>query len=193
MAVKVIDVPADREVIRSLRIGDEVRLRGTLVTGRDMVHKFLVEKRPDFIRPYLKDGVIYHCGPVVRKEGQEWRIVAAGPTTSSREEPYQGTVIEEYGLAGVIGKGGMGPKTAEALKRFGAVYFHAVGGAGSLLARCIKKVKDVFMLEEFGTPEAFWVLEVEDFPAVVTMDSLGQSLHEQVRKESHQRLQTLLE
>lgn len=192
MAAKRITLPASKELIRSLRIGDEVRLNGTIVTGRDMAHKYMVEKRPDFIRPLLKDGVIYHCGPIVKRIDAGWQVVAAGPTTSSREEPYQATVIREYGPAGVIGKGGMGERTLAALEECGAVYLHAVGGAGALLAGCIERVKDVFMLHEFGAPEAFWVLEVRDFPAVVTMDSLGQSLHEMVRQRSQARLSEVL-
>ncbi len=204
--VKDIVLPASEEVLRSLRIGDEVRLSGTVVTARDVAHKFMVEKKPDFLRPVLQGAVIYHCGPIVRsvrKAGEGgaaapgqpdacWEVVAAGPTTSSREEPYQADVIETYRVAGVIGKGGMGDRTSAALQRFGAVYFHAVGGAGTLLARCVKRVRDVLMLEEFGSPEALWVLEVEDFPAVVTMDSHGGSLHREVLRASEERLKRLL-
>ncbi len=190
--VKEIALPATEEVLRSLRIGDEVRLSGTVVTARDVAHKFMVEKKPEFLRPILQGAVIYHCGPIVRKTDAGWEVVAAGPTTSSREEPYQADVIETYRIAGVIGKGGMGEKTSAALQRFGAVYFHAVGGAGTLLAHCVKRVRDVLMLEEFGSPEAFWVLEVEGFPAVVTMDSHGQSLHREVLKASEERLKSLL-
>lgn len=201
--VKDIVLPASEDVLRSLRIGDEVRLSGTVVTARDVAHKFMVEKKPDFLRPILQGAVLYHCGPIVRKvpeaggggeaaQQARWEVVAAGPTTSSREEPYQADVIETYRVAGVIGKGGMGDRTSAALQRFGAVYFHAVGGAGALLARCVKQVRDVLMLDEFGSPEAFWVLEVADFPAVVTMDSHGQSLHREVLKASEERLKRLL-
>lgn len=192
MAVKRLDLPATEEEIRSLHIGDEVRLYGTVVTARDVAHKFMVEEKPEFLRPILKGSVIYHCGPIVKKEGDEWKIVAAGPTTSSREEPYQADVIENYGVAGVIGKAGMGEKTSAGLKKSGAVYFHAVGGAGALLARCVKKVKDVLMLDEFGSPEAFWVMDVEDFPTIVTMDSHGDSLHRKVLQDSEARLKEML-
>jgi len=187
-----VQLPATEQVLRGLHIGDEVRLSGTVVTARDVAHKFMVEKKPDFLRPVLHGAVIYHCGPIVRKTESGWEIVAAGPTTSSREEPYQADVIETYRIAGVIGKGGMGEKTSAAMQKFGAVYFHAVGGAGTLLARCVRKVRDVLMLDEFGSPEAFWVLDVEDFPAVVTMDSHGQSLHREVLKASEQKLKELL-
>jgi fumarate hydratase class I len=152
----------------------------------------MVEKRPDFLKPVLEDAVIYHCGPIMKKVGDEWTVVAAGPTTSDREEPYQADVIETYKLAGVIGKGGMGEKTSAALKKCGAVYFHAVGGAGTLLAECVTRVRDVLMLAEFGTPEAFWVLEVKDFPTVVTMDSAGGSLHREVLESSAERLKKVL-
>ena len=179
-----LTTPISEETARSLKVGDEVLLSGTIVTSRDAAHKLMIEERPDFIREYLKDGVIYHCGPVVKKEGDKYSFVAAGPTTSSREEPYQADVIDEYQVRAVIGKGGMGPKTAEGLKKTGAVYLHAVGGAGSLIAKQCKEVKTVFKLEEFGTPEAFWVVEVEDFPCVVTMDSHGGSLHKNIAEAS---------
>ena len=177
--------PISEEDIRKLRVGDTVHLYGVIVTARDQAHKLMIEERPDFIRDALKESVIYHCGPVVKKDQQgNWQFVSAGPTTSAREEPYQADVICEYNVRGVIGKGGMGPKTAEGLKKCGAVYFHAVGGAGTLIANAVKKVLDVHKLEEFGTPEAFWVIEVEDFPLVVTMDSHGGSLHKDILEKS---------
>ena len=187
-----IDLPADRKVIESLEMGDEVRLFGKIVTGRDAAHKYLVEERPDDLRELLKDTFIYHCGPVVRKTDTGWEVVAAGPTTSIREEPYQATVLEEYGLAGAIGKGGMGDKTLAGLNKTVSVYLHAVGGVAALLAKRIVKVVDVLKLEEFGTPEAFWVLEVEDFPALVTMDSKGSSLHKTVRERSQAALAEMI-
>ncbi len=187
-----IRLPASQELLRSLRAGDEVLISGTIVTARDMGHKLMVEQRPDFLKPILAGALIYHCGPIMVREGDAWRVVSAGPTTSSREEPYQADVIANYGIGGVIGKGGMGDKTSAALQEHGAVYFHATGGAGSLLAKCVRRVRDVFMLDEFGVPEAFWVLEVEDFPSVVTMDTTGASLHRQVLETSRARWQELL-
>jgi len=162
-------------------VGDEVHLYGRIVTGRDAAHKLLVEKKPDDLRDILAGTFIYHCGPVVRRKGDGWEVTAAGPTTSIREEPYQAQVLKDYGLAGAIGKGGMGEKTRDGLIASGSVYLHAVGGVASLLARRIKRVVEVRLLEELGPPEAFWVFEVEDFPALVTMDSTGASLHQQVR------------
>jgi fumarate hydratase class I len=185
-------LPASEDALRALRIGDEVLITGTVVTARDMAHKYMVEQRPESLRDILEGALIYHCGPIMVRDGEGWRIVSAGPTTSSREEPYQADVLENYRLGGVIGKGGMGEKTSAALKKCGAVYFHAVGGAGTLLAKRVKKVREVRMLEEFGVPEAFWVLEVEDFPVVVTMDSVGGSLHREVLEASAQKRKDLL-
>lgn len=180
-----LKTPISEQEIRKLKVGDTVLLSGTVVTGRDEAHKLMIEQKPDFIRETLKEAVIYHCGPVVKKlDNGKWTFVSAGPTTSSREEPFQADVIGEYNIRGVIGKGGMGDKTAEGLKKYGAVYFHAVGGAGTLIANSVKEVKTVYKLEEFGTPEAFWVIEVEDFPVVVTMDANGSSLHKEVKEKS---------
>jgi fumarate hydratase subunit beta len=188
-----LQIPISEKDIRKLKVGDEVLLSGTIVTARDEAHKLMVEQKPDFIREYLKESVIYHCGPVVKKsESGEWSFVSAGPTTSAREEPYQAAVVCEYSVRGVIGKGGMGAKTAEGLQKCGAVYFHAVGGAGTLIANSVKKVREVFKLEEFGTPEAFWVIDVEDFPVVVTMDSHGASIHKEVLERSKKIMEELL-
>ncbi|HJW09228.1 MAG TPA: FumA C-terminus/TtdB family hydratase beta subunit, partial [Holophagaceae bacterium] len=164
-----------------------------LVLSRDMGHKYMKEQKPEWLKPILQDMVIYHCGPVVKKNDDgSWTFVAAGPTTSIREEPYEKEVLETYSVRGVIGKGGMGKRTSEGLQSVGAVYLHATGGAGSLLAERVKRVVDVHMLEEFGSPEAFWVIEVEDFPVVVTMDSHGGSLHELVLAQSQERAKALM-
>lgn len=180
-----LNIPISEEDIRKLKVGDEVFLSGIIVTARDQAHKLMVEQKPDFIRDFLNESVIYHCGPVVRKDKDgTWSFVSAGPTTSIREEPYQADVICEYHLRGVIGKGGMGEKTSQGLQKCGAVYFHAVGGAGTLIANAVKKVINVFKLDEFGSPEAFWVIEVKDFPLIVTMDSHGASLHKEILEKS---------
>ena len=146
--------------------------------------------------PYLPDvtgGVLYHCGPVIVREDDGWRVTAAGPTTSIREEPYMPEVIRKYGIRAIIGKGGMGEGTKRACQEYGCVYLHAVGGAAQVIAACIRKVTNVYMLEEFGAPEALWELEVEDFPVIVTMDCHGNSLHEQILQESSAKLKELLE
>jgi len=188
-----LKTPISDEDIRKLHIGDTVLLSGVIVTARDQAHKLMIEEKPDFIREVLKESVIYHCGPIVRQDEKgEWHFVSAGPTTSIREEPYQADVIYEYNVRGIIGKGGMGSKTAEGLKKYGAVYFHAVGGAGTLIANAVKKVLTVHKLEEFGTPEAFWVIQVEDFPLVVTMDSHGNSMHKEILEKSSKVAEELI-
>jgi len=187
-----LSTPISESDIRGLRVGDEVLLSGRVVLSRDMGHKFMVEERPEWLRPILDEAVIYHCGPVVRREADgSWSFVSSGPTTSIREEPYQADVLETYRVRGVIGKGGMGAKTSAGLQKVGACYFHATGGAGALIAERVKRVVDVKMLEEFGSPEAFWIIEVEDFPLVVTMDSLGGSLHEEVLAASQAQAKAL--
>lgn len=175
-----IRLPVSEDEIRKLNAGDEVAITGVMITARDAAHKYLIETDGGDVREVLKDSMIYHCGPVVKKEGSEYSFVAAGPTTSIREEPYEATVIEKYGVRGVIGKGGMGAKTLQACGEFGAVYLSAVGGLATTLARSVVEVLDVHKLEEFGVPEAMWVIRVEDFPAVVTMDAHGKSVHDEI-------------
>jgi fumarate hydratase class I len=146
----------------------------------------------DAIKPLLAGGVIYHCGPVVAGlDTKEYKFVAAGPTTSTREEPYQGDVMRHFNIKGVIGKGGMGPKTLAACQEVPGVYFHAVGGAASLIAQSVQEVLAVYKLE-FGVPEAMWVLRVVDFPVVVTMDAHGSSLHAEINQASQAALEGLL-
>ncbi len=188
-----IELPTTEKRIRELKVGDEAALTGQIVTARDAAHKYMVEEKPEELRDFLRGSVIYHCGPIMKKTDEGWKVVAAGPTTSIREEPYEADVIKEYGVVGIIGKGGMGDRTLEACSEYGAVYFHAIGGLAVVLAESIKKVKKVFKLEEFGTPEALWVLEVERFPVVVTMDSYGQSLHRKVEQESSEAAGRILE
>jgi len=183
-----LTTPISEEQIRSLKVGDVVLLNGLVHTGRDTIHHHLVSHDAPVD---LRGSVLYHCGPVVLKKEDHWFINAAGPTTSSREEPYQADVIRKFGLRGVIGKGGMGAKTLAALKEFGAVYFNAIGGAAQYYAKCVTRVEGVDFLD-FGIPEAMWHLSVKDFPAIVTMDSHGNSLHDKVQAETEKRLQELL-
>jgi len=176
----VLRTPISEEQVRALKVGDVVLLSGRAYTGRDAVHHHLVSHEAPVD---LRGGVIYHCGPVVAKEGEGWRVTAAGPTTSIREEPYQGEVIARNGVRVVIGKGGMGAKTLAALEKHGAVYLNAIGGAAQFYARAITSVDGVSLLD-FGTPEAMWHLTIEDFPAIVTMDAHGNSLHRDVEQAS---------
>ncbi len=189
--MKRITLPTDEPTIRSLRIGDDVLLNGTIVTARDAAHKYMVTKQPADLKPLLQNGIIYHCGPIVKKVGEKWFMVGAGPTTSIREEPYEADVIRLYSVRGVIGKGGMGKKTLEACSKYGAVYLHAIGGCAAEIACTMVEVTDVKKLE-FGTPEAFWVIKVVDFPCTVTMDSHGESLHDTVEASSRKVLHELL-
>lgn len=204
--MRQVSIPIDNEMILDLNVGDSVLLNGVIVTGRDSAHKWMVEtfikttRQPqdDDLQVYqelkqlLDGGVIYHCGPVVAGlETKEYKFVAAGPTTSTREEPYQGDVMRHFNLKGVIGKGGMGPKTLTACQEVPGVYFHAVGGAASLIAQSVTAVEAVYKFE-FGVPEAMWVIRVKDFPAVVTMDAHRNSLHAEVAERSQSALQDLL-
>ena len=188
-----LKLPVAEETIRDLKVGDFVELSGRMITGRDAAHHWLMEEHREEVAPFMENSIIYHCGPVVAEnEDGTYDFVAAGPTTSIREEPYQADVIGRYGLRGVIGKGGMGAKTLAGLGEHGAVYLHAVGGAAQVLARAIPRVDRVFMLSEFGVPEAMWVIEVERFPVMVTMDSHGGSLHAEVEERTQAKLRELL-
>ncbi len=158
-----------------------------MYTGRDAVHAYLMKHSPPVD---LNGAVLYHCGPVMLKEDEKWKVKAAGPTTSIREEPYQADVIKRYGVRAVIGKGGMGPKTLAALKEFGAVYLNGIGGAAQFYARTVEDVLDVNLME-FGIPEAMWHLRVNGFPAIVTMDAHGNSLHADVEKATGEALKQL--
>jgi fumarate hydratase class I len=187
-----IRLPVSADEIRKLKAGDEVAITGVMITARDAAHKYLVETDGKDVRDLLRDSMIYHCGPVVKKEGGSYVFVAAGPTTSIREEPYEATVIEKYGVRGVIGKGGMGAKTLKACGAFGSVYLSAIGGLATTLARSVVEVLDVHKLEEFGVPEAMWVIRVKDFPAVVTMDAHGKSIHEGIATLSRANYERLV-
>ena len=199
-----LTTPISGEEIRNLKAGDTVHLNGVIVTGRDAAHKFMIEhfiKQPvspdegelyEELKRIMDGGVIYHCGPVVKThEDGSYSFVAAGPTTSIREEVYQADVIKHFNLKGVIGKGGMGAKTLQACQEQPAVYLHAIGGAASFIAQSVKEVLGVYLLE-FGVPEAMWVIRVEDFPVVVTMDSHGESLHAQIEAQSKEKLMALI-
>jgi fumarate hydratase class I len=193
-----LNMPISDDQIRDLKVGDTVFLNGVMLTGRDAVHKWMFDtfiekiRQPEgddqevyqAIKPLLEGGVIYHCGPVVAGlDTGDYKFVAAGPTTSIREEPYQGRVMDHFNIKGVIGKGGMGAKTLAACAEVPCVYLHAIGGAATLIAQSVKKVLGVYKMD-FGVPEAIWVLEVEDFPVVVTMDSHGSSIHADIDSKS---------
>jgi fumarate hydratase class I len=204
--MRTITTPISDDVIRELKVGEPVALSGIMVTGRDAAHKWLIETfvkktRPpqgDDLKVYedlkrlLNGSIIYHCGPVVSGlDTKDYKFVAAGPTTSIREEPYQADVMKHFNVKGVIGKGGMGAKTLKGCQDVPFVYFHAIGGAASFIAQSVQKVLGVYKLE-FGVPEAMWVIEVKDFPVVVTMDSHGNSQHAVIDDSSRKVLEDLL-
>lgn len=204
--MKEITIPISPDTIKGLHTGDTVALTGILATGRDTVHKWMIDtfirktREPEgddlevyeAIKPVFKEGLIYHCGPVVSGlDTGEYKFVAAGPTTSIREEPYQSEVMHHFDLRGVIGKGGMKENTLQACQDVPAAYFHAIGGAATLIAESVEEVVGVYKLS-FGVPEAIWVLKVNQFPVVVTMDSHGVSIHDQVEEESRRKLEELL-
>ena len=190
MDLKHITSPLKPAAIAGLTAGDMVSLSGRIVTGRDQVHKYLASGGEPPID--LTGMVIYHCGPLVIKEKGQWKIVAAGPTTSMREEPYEAEIISRLKPGAVMGKGGMGEKTLKALSEHSCVYLHTIGGAAQYLAKRIIRVEAVYLIE-FGQPEAMWVLSVKDFPSLVTMDSHGNSLHSRILDDSTKRLETLFE
>ena len=203
--MRKLTIPISEATIRELTVGEPVSLSGVISTGRDAAHKYMIDnfvktngQPPEAecelymeLQKILTGGVIYHCGPVVQQTNGVWSFVAAGPTTSIREEPYQADVIEHFKLRAVIGKGGMGSKTLQACQANGAVYLHAIGGAATLIAQSVKEVLTVYKMD-FGVPEAFWIIRVEDFPAVVTMDSHGNSLHQQIKDQSATKLAELI-
>ncbi|MCR8964733.1 fumarate hydratase [Brevibacillus halotolerans] len=181
----VLEAPITEEQIRSLKVGDVVTINGMMHTGRDALHKYLIDHDCPID---LNGGIIYHCGPVMLKDEEgNYHVKAAGPTTSIREEPYQGDIMKKFGIRAVMGKGGMGPKTLKALQEHGGVYLNAIGGAAQYYADCIEQVEGVDYLE-FGIPEAMWHLRVKGFAAIVTMDSHGNSLHADVDKDSAEKL-----
>jgi len=187
--MKALTYPFEEKAVRSLRAGEAVSIAGRIYTGRDKLHKFFADggKLPVEFR----DGALYHCGPVViREEG--WKVMAAGPTTSVRENPYEPDFIARTGVRLIIGKGGMDAATLAAMKRHGCVYVQAVGGGGAIYADAIKRVAGVSLLEEFGAAEAVWHLDVVDFRGVVAMDAHGCSLFDKVRGASEAALRNLL-
>jgi fumarate hydratase class I len=183
----ILTPPLTEAQMRALHVGDVVLITGEMFTGRDNVHAYLMKNPPPVD---LNGSVLYHCGPVMLKDGERWTVKAAGPTTSMREEPYQADVIKRYGVRAVIGKGGMGPKTLAALKEFGAVYLNGIGGAAQFYARTVEEVLGVNLFE-FGIPEAMWHLRVKGFAAIVTMDAHGGSLHADVEHATGEVLETL--
>ncbi len=192
--MKILNLPLKKDDVLSLKIVDFVLINGKIATGRDKLHKFLFNNR--LLKkqmPFKLEGtILYHCGPIIKKTAGGYIVVACGPTTSMRLEMYEHKIISEYGLRGVMGKGGMGIQTLNAMKKKCCVYFHTIGGAAVYLAKRIKKVVDVWKLEEFGMTEAMWIFDVFEFPAIVTMDAYGRSLHDEIKNSSYNYYKKLL-
>ena len=177
--------PFDEKKVRALRVGDAVSVTGRIYTGRDRLHKWFADGRP--LPVDFRDGALYHCGPVVVRDAAAaggWRVVAAGPTTSVRENPYEPDFIARTGVRLVIGKGGMDARTLAAMREHGCVYIQAVGGAAALSAAAVRRVAGVSLLKELGAAEAVWHFDVEDFRGIVAMDACGESLFDRVRADS---------
>ncbi len=194
VTIKNLTLPLSGEDVLSLKAGDIVSLSGVLATGRDRLHKFLSENHPPAQEvPFdLSGTVLYHCGPVIKKDDGVFRVLSAGPTTSMRVEMYEAFVIQRYGLRGIMGKGGMGEKTMRALKEYSCIYLQAIGGAAVYLADRIVNVRGVWKLDEFGPAEAMWFFEVKDFPAIVTMDAHGNNLHKEIERASFEEFSRLV-
>ena len=197
MATYKLNTPISEEEIRKLQVNDVIYISGTMFTARDQAHRRALELYKEGKKPPLEmEGLaVFHCGPIVRKEQDKWMIVAAGPTTSTRMELFEDEFIRNFRVRVVVGKGGMGPKTTDAMKQYGAVYGAFTGGAAVLAAKAVKNVKSVEWFD-LGMPEALWVLEVEDFgPLTVAIDAHGNNLFKGVQgkvEENRQKIyQTL--
>lgn len=192
--MKTVETPLDPDEIEGLGVNDVIEITGKIFTARDSAHRKLLEAHEEGEEPpiSLADYPCFHCGPVMKRKDDEWKVVSAGPTTSIRMEIFEDEFMEKFGVRAFIGKGGMGERTLKALGKYGGVYLQYTGGAGSLTAGSVKKVEDVFYLDELGIPEAVWLFEVEEFgPLVVTMDSHGSSLHEEISKNVSEKLERL--
>jgi len=174
------NLPAKKDEIQKLKVGDILYLTGKIFTARDETHHMMLEKDKLPFDP--SEMALYHCGPLMKKDNGNWLVVSAGPTTSSRMEIFEDKFIEKFGTNIIIGKGGMGERTKQALKKYTGVYVAYTGGAGALAADKIKKVIGVYWLEELGMPEAVWIFEVKEFgPLIVALDSHGESIYDRLK------------
>lgn len=193
MTLYRLRTPVSEEEVRKLAVNDTIYITGTIVTARDAAHKRALDLHKNGKKLAINlDGLaVFHCGPIVKQENGGWRVVAAGPTTSTRMEPFEDEFIKNLKVRVVIGKGGMGKKTVKAMKKYGAVYGAFTGGAAVLAAKAIKKVKGVEW-SDLGMPEAMWILEVEDFgPLTVAIDAHGNNLFETIQTRADQKKQNI--
>ena len=189
MTTYKLKTPISEEDTRKLKVNDVIYITGTMITARDAAHRRALEfhKEGKDLPINLQGLAVFHCGPIVKKEDDNWMVVAAGPTTSTRMDLFEDEFIRDFKVRVVIGKGGMGKKTTEAMKKYGAVYGAFTGGAAVLAARAIKSVKSVEWYD-LGMPEAMWILEVEDFgPLTVAIDAHGNNLFEDVREKVEEK------
>jgi fumarate hydratase subunit beta len=188
MAVHKLKTPISEEEVRKLKVNDVIYVTGTMITARDSAHKRALDffKEGKEIPIDLQGLAVFHCGPIVRKEDDKWTVVAAGPTTSTRMDLFEDEFIKAFKVRVVIGKGGMGKRTTEGMKKYGAVYGAFTGGAAVLAAKAIKNVRSVEWFD-LGMPEALWILDVEDFgPLIVAIDANGNNLFEEVQKKTEE-------
>jgi len=193
MTVYKLKTPISEEDIRKLKVNDELYITGTIVTARDQAHRKAIEyaKEGKSLPVNLEGAAVFHCGPIMKKEGDKWIAVAAGPTTSTRMDIFEDEFIRQFKVRVVIGKGGMGKKTTDAMKNYGAVYGAFTGGAAVLAAKAVKNVKGVEW-SDLGMPEALWILEVEDFgPLTVAIDSHGNNLFDNVQRKVEENKQKI--
>jgi fumarate hydratase subunit beta len=189
MAVYKLKTPISEEDVRKLKMNDALYITGTMVTARDSAHKRALGlfKEGKEMPINLEGLAVFHCGPIVRKEGDKWTVVAAGPTTSTRMDLFEDEFIKAFKIRVVIGKGGMGRRTTEGMKKYGAIYGAFTGGAAVLAANAIKNVRSVKWLD-LGMPEALWIFEVENFgPLTVAIDTYGNNLFEEVHKKTEEK------
>ena len=172
------DLPVSTEKIRKLNVGDIIYVTGKLFTARDEAHHMMLEKNKDSLPFKPSEMALYHCGPLMKKENGKWKVVSAGPTTSSRMEIFEDKFIEKFEINTIVGKGGMGERTVKALQKYICIYASYTGGAGALAADRFEEALDVHWLDELGMPEAVWIFKAKEFgPLVVAMDSHGKSIY----------------
>jgi len=191
---RVLTTPIDEAEVRSLHAGDTIYVSGLVFTARDDAHHVMLDAAAGGGTLPVDPGqmAMFHCGPVVEQTAGEWRVVSAGPTTSARMEMFEADFLDRFKTRVIIGKGGMGARTLDALQRVGALYTHFTGGAGALAARAVRRVPSVHWLDELGIPEAVWIFEVERFgPLTVTMDAHGKSLYNELARTVEKNMEAV--
>jgi len=193
MAVYKLKTPISEEEIRKLSVNDVLYVSGTMVTARDQAHRRALEhfKQGKTLPINLEGSAVFHCGPLMKRVNEKWIVVAAGPTTSTRMDIFEDEFIKDFKVRVIIGKGGMGRRTTEAMAKYGAVYGAFTGGAAVLAAKAVKNVRNVEWYD-LGMPEAMWVLDVEEFgPLSIAIDSHGNNLFEDIQKKAEENKQRI--